>query len=267
MSKIVAAILTKNEVAHIGDCIKSVQWADAIIVVDSFSDDGTIEIAQSLGAQILQHEWVNFAVARNTTLQAVRDLGTEWVLFIDADERVTAELAQEIQQVIGRQSVSAKAKTTDPKDIVGWWLPRHNIMWGHTLSGGGWYPDYQLRLMQVHAARYDPERQVHEIVILDGPAGHLKEHLTHYNYDSLAQFKTKNNRYIDYEAKILKEKGIRAKPWTYITMPLREFRRRYISLKGYKDGWVGLQVCALMSWYTLVTYLRLHTIYKSDSSH
>lgn len=248
MTKIVAAILTKNEVDHIEDCLKSVLWADTVILEDSFSDDGTVEIARDLGALIYQNEFVNFAVARNRVLETARRLGGEWVLFVDADERVTSELALEIQEVI---------KQTEP---VGWWIPRYNVMWGHTMRGGGWYPDHQLRLMQVDTARYDPERQVHEIVILDGPAGYLQEHLIHHNYDSLAQFKFKQNRYIDFEAKILKEKGIRAKPWTYLTMPLREFYRRYVSLQGYKDGWVGLQICSLMSWYMLSTYMRLRRL-------
>ncbi len=252
MVKLVVAILTKNEAYHIGDCIKSVQWVDMVMLEDSFSDDNTVVIAKDLGAQVFQSEFVNFAEARNAALERARSLGAEWIFFVDADERVTPELAAEIRQV------------TQENDAVGWWVPRYNVMWDHVMRGGGWYPDYQLRLMRTDAARYDPERQVHEIVILEGQADYLKEHLIHYNYDSLAQFKLKQNRYIDFEAKILKEQGIRARPWTYLTMPLREFYRRYVSLEGYKDGWVGLQVCALMSWYMFVTYLRLRELYQAD---
>ena len=252
MSKIVAAILTKNEARHIGDCIKSVQWAGEVMLEDSFSDDGTIETAQGLGAQVFHSEFVNFAVTRNTALKNAEMLGAEWVLFVDADERVTPELAQEIQEAVSNN------------DVAGWWIPRYNIMWGHTMRGGGWYPDHQLRLIRVNAARYDLHRQVHEIVVLDGQAGYLKEHLLHYNYNTVAQFKLKQNRYINLEAKILKEQGIRAKPWTYLTMPLREFHRRYFSLRGYKDGWVGWQVCSLMSWYTFATYLRLRKLYEVE---
>ncbi len=251
MTKIIAAILTKNEARHIGDCMKSVQWADEVILEDSFSDDGTTAIARDLNAHIFKSEFINFAVARNTALDNAKMLGAYWVLFVDADERITPELAQEIQEVVKNN------------EIAGWWVPRYNIMWGHTMRGGGWYPDHQLRLMQVGAARYDSERQVHEIVVLDGQEGHLKEHMLHYNYDSLAQFKKKQDRYIDLEAKILQEKGVRSKPWTYVTMPLREFYRRYIALQGYKDGWVGLQVCGLMSWYMLVTYVRLRKLYQA----
>jgi glycosyltransferase involved in cell wall biosynthesis len=250
MTKIIAAILTKNEARHIGDCIKSVQWADTVILEDSFSDDGTVQIAADLGAQVFQNQFINFAAARERALENARGLNGEWILFVDADERVTPELAGEIRRVV------------EENKTAGWWVPRYNIMWGHIMRGGGWYPDYQLRLMRLDAARYDPERQVHETVILNGPADYLKEHLIHYNYDSLAQFKFKQNRYIDFEAKILKDKSIRARPWTYLTMPLREFRRRYFSLQGYKDGWVGLQVCSLMSWYMFITYWRLQKSYQ-----
>jgi glycosyltransferase involved in cell wall biosynthesis len=253
MPKIIASVLTKNELRHIGDCIKSLQWADVVIVEDSFSDDGTIEIARQLGTKIFQSKFVNFAVARNTALKNAESLGGEWIFFVDADERVTPELAEEAQQVIRNG------------ETAGWWVPRYNVMWGHTMRGGGWYPDYQLRLMKIDAARYDPQREVHEVVILDGRADYLKAHLIHYNYDTLAHFKRKQNRYIDFEAKILKDKGIRARPWTYLTMPWREFHRRYFSLQGYKDGWVGLQVCSLMSWYMFLTYLRLRKLYQTDS--
>ena len=108
MTKLIATILTKNEARHIGDCIKSVQWVDAITVEDSFSDDGTIEIAESLGAKVYQHEFINFANARNIALKNAKSLGGDWIFFIDADERVTPELAEEIQRVI-RQD-----------DTVGW---------------------------------------------------------------------------------------------------------------------------------------------------
>lgn len=253
MTKIVAAILTKNEARHIGDCIKSVQWADDVILEDSFSTDSTVETARSLGATIFQDKFINFAVARNNALENARGLGATWIFFIDADERVTPELANEIRQVMAAD------------EQPGWWVPRYNVMWGHTMRGGGWYPDHQLRLMKVDAARYDPEREVHEIVMLDGEAGYLREHLIHYNYDSLQQFKKKQNRYIDFEAKILRDKGIRAKPWTYLSMPLREFKRRYLLLGGYKDGWVGLQVCSLMSWYMFLTYVRLRRLRQQQA--
>jgi hypothetical protein len=254
MPTLIASILTKNEAKHIGDCIRSVQWADQVVVEDTTSIDRTVEIARHMGATVLNNPFINFASARNTALAHAQQLDADWIFFIDADERVTPALKSEILSVI---------KQDEPS---GWWVPRYNVMWGHTMRGGGWYPDYQLRLMRVEAARYDPAREVHEIVQLNGAAAYLKEHLVHYNYDSLAQFRHKQSRYIGFEAKILKEKGVRAKPWTYVTMPLREFRRRYVTLGGYQDGWVGLQVCSLMSWYMFLTYRQLRQLYAAETA-
>ena len=244
MTKIVAVIMAKNEARHIAACIDSVQWANAVVLADSHSDDGTTEIAREKGALIFQREFVNFSVNRNLALADAAGIGADWIFFIDADERASPELGAEIRAAVEQEH-------------AGWWAPRYNIMWGHTIKGGGWYPDSQLRLLKVDCARYDPAREVHEIVELDGSAGTLREHLIHYNYDSLQHFLAKQNRYLDFEAQILYKRGIRAKPWTYLSMPLREFYRRYIKLGGYKDGLVGLQLCGLMAWFMFQTYLRL----------
>ncbi len=247
--KLIAVILAKNEAEHIAACIRSAQWADAVMLADSFSDDGTTELAAAEGAIIYQHKFVNFSVNRNLALADAAAEGADWVFFIDADERATPELGAEIRRVVAG-------------DEAGWWVPRYNVMWGHTLKGGGWYPDAQLRLLKVGRAAYDPTREVHEIVQLDGRAGTLQEHLIHYNYKSLAQFHHKQNRYIDFEARILHKQGIRARPWTYLSMPVREFWRRYARLGGYRDGLLGLQLCGLMAWYMFLTYARLRRLYR-----
>lgn len=250
MPALVAAILTKNEARHIGECIQSVGWADAVLLSDSYSDDGTVEIARRMGATVVQRPFVNFAEQRNLALEDGRAMGAEWVFFIDADERVTPELAAEIRRVAGDGTTA------------GWWVPRYNYIMGRCMRGGGWYPDHQLRLLRAECARYDPTRAVHEIVILDGPAGYLQEHLIHYNYDTLAQFRAKQGRYQALEAQVLFGQGVRPHPWTYLSMPLREFWRRYVQLQGYRDGWVGLLLCGLMGWYTWRTYVRLGRLYS-----
>jgi len=249
MSHLITAILTENEAGHIGACLSTVQWTDGALIQDHFSDDNTVAIATAVGATVFQAPFINFSIARNNALKNAQQLGADWVLFVDADERITPALALEIQQMLA----------TNP-EIVGWWIPRYNLMWGHTMQGGGWYPDYQLRLLKVSAAHYDPTREVHECAELDGPAGYLQEHLLHYNYSSLAHFKQKQWAYAQFEAHILKEQGIRAKPWTYLTMPLREFWRRFITLQGYQDRLLGLHLCSLMGWYKLQTYLTLRNL-------
>lgn len=250
MTKIVAVILARNEVRHIAECIDSLNWADEVVLSDSHSDDGTTEIAVQKGAVVCQHEFVNFSVNRNLALDDAAGMGADWVFFLDADERATPALAAEIRRVAEAES------------HVGWWCPRHNIMWGHTIKGGGWYPDSQMRLLKIGQARYNAEREVHEIVDLDGSEGTLREHFIHYNYDSLAHFVAKQKRYTRFEAQILHKQGIQAKPWTYLSMPLREFYRRYIKLGGYQDGWVGLQLCSLMAWFMFQTYLHLRKLYQ-----
>lgn len=246
--RLAAVVLTRNEERHIGDCLDSLAWADERLVFDDFSTDHTVEIARTHGARVVQRALDNFAAQRNAALQAVE---AGWVLFVDADERVTPALAHEVQQAIAADGEGTRA---------GWWIPRHNYMLGHRMRGGGWYPDYQLRLLRRGRARYDPARPVHETVLLDGEAGYLQNPLIHYNYDSVAQFRAKMMRYTRLEAHILRNQGVRARPWTYVTMPLREFWRRFVRLGGYRDHLYGLLFCGLMAWYTLVTYLRLRTL-------
>jgi glycosyltransferase involved in cell wall biosynthesis len=254
VTNLMAVILTKNEVRHIADCVQSVAWADRVLLSDSFSDDGTVDIARRLGADVVQSPFINFAEQRNLSLAEARSRSAEWVFFIDADERATPQLAQEMRQVIQRT------------DVVGWWVPRYNFIMGHQMCGGGWYPDPQLRLLRADRACYDPARQVHEIVILDGAEGTLREHMIHFNYDSLAQFRAKQGRYLQFEARILHERGVRARPWSPLSMPLREFWRRYVQLGGYRDGRVGLLLCGLMGWYTFRTYRELRRLWGSQSS-
>jgi glycosyltransferase involved in cell wall biosynthesis len=251
--ELATVVLTKNEERHIGDCLDSLAWADERVVFDDFSRDGTVELARARGARVISHAFANFCAQRNAALQAVE---ATWILFVDADERVTPALAEEVRQAIGRTGEQARA---------GWWIPRHNYMIGHRMRGGGWYPDCQLRLLRRGQARYDPAHPVHEIVILNGKAGTLENVLIHYNYDTVAQFQQKMGRYTAFEAEILFGQGVRARPWTYVTMPLREFWRRFVKLQGYRDHVYGLLSCGLMSWYTFLTYWRLRQLRAANS--
>jgi (heptosyl)LPS beta-1,4-glucosyltransferase len=243
--QLAAVVLTRDEERHIDGCLASLAWADERVVFDDFSSDRTTNLAASQGARILQHRLENFAAQRNAALDAVE---AEWVFFVDADERATPALAEEVRRVINYR---------DERERAGWWVPRHNIMIGHRMRGGGWYPDHQLRLLRRGRAQYDAQRPVHEVVLLDGEAGYLQNPLIHYNYETVAQFRQKMGRYTAFEARILRDKGIRARPWTYVSMPVREFWRRFVVLEGYRDHLYGLLFCGLMSWYTLQTYLKL----------
>lgn len=232
--RLTAVILTYNEARHIAACIESVRFADEVLVFDSFSTDATPEIARAAGARLLQRAFDDYAGQRNAALEAV---GAGWVLFVDADERVTPALAQEVRAAIANTSAA------------GFDIPRHNYIFGQLTKGAGWFPDYQLRLLRVGYARYDPAKKVHEVVQLDGPKGVLNEPLIHYNYDNARQFHAKQRRYVAYDALILYEQGVRPKLYTPLTQPARHFIWRYFTLGGWRDGLHGLRLSALMAWY------------------
>lgn len=234
---LIAVILTKNEARHIQDCIASVAWADQVLVSDSYSEDDTPALAKAAGAVVVQRAFTGWADQRNAALQTARDRGATWVFFVDADERATPELATEIRSVVA------------DRPEVGWAVPRYNFIVGRQVRHGGFYPDYQMRLLRVGQARYDPSRPVHEVVLLDGPSGRLTHPLIHYNYDTWGQFHAKQRRYAALEAQILAERGIRPRPHNFILQPLREFRRRYVTLSGYRDGLHGLKLCLLLAYY------------------
>jgi (heptosyl)LPS beta-1,4-glucosyltransferase len=234
-STLAAVIIAKNEAAHISQCLATLDFADErVVLTDPINDDNTVELARAAGATVLVREFDNFAGQRNAALESV---SADWVFFVDADERITPDLAVEVRRVIAE------------RPEAGWWEPRHNFIVGQSVRHGGFYPDYQLRLLRRSQARYDPERPVHEVVLLDGPSGYLQQVMIHYNYATWTQFHAKQRRYARFEGRILAERGIRPWPHKFITVPGREFRRRYLSLAGYRDGWIGLKLAFLLSFY------------------
>lgn len=247
---LIVIILTRNEAQHIRECIESVRWADAILVLDSGSTDDTLALAQASGARTLYHEWVNYTVQRNAALEAVTE---EWVFFVDADERSSPEQGAEI-----RAQIEAGAH-------AGFWVPRHNYILGRLTKGAGWYPDYQLRVLKRTQSHYDRSRAVHETVILEGEAGYLQTPLIHYNYQNLAQFYAKQQRYTHFAAEEMHRQGVRVKPQNYLLQPIRHFIWRFISLKGYRDGLHGLRLSLMMAWYEFQKYRWLAALWAAPS--
>jgi glycosyltransferase involved in cell wall biosynthesis len=235
-ASLVAVILTKNEADHITECITSLAaWVDLVVVWDSGSTDATCARARAAGAAVVQRPFDNYAAQRQAVLDT---LTVEWVLFVDADERATPELAAEVHRRL------AEAGTA----IDGYWIPRRNFIAGHETRWGGFYPDYQLRLLRRAASQYAP-RAVHEIVAVAGETAHLQAPLLHYNYRDWAHFHAKQAGYARFEADVLAERGIRPRPHNFVLQPLREFRRRYVTLEGQRDGLHGLRLAAWLAWY------------------
>jgi glycosyltransferase involved in cell wall biosynthesis len=245
---VTAAIIARDEATNLGPCLAGLAWADArLVLLDDRTRDTSAAVAAAHGAAVVAQRFRSFPVQRNAALDWIAaTAATDWVLFVDADERVTASLAAAVRSAIGRAG---------PEAPVGYWIPRRNFIWGAWIRHGGWHPDYQLRLLRVGAARYDEARDVHEVVQLAGAAEPLSEPFLHYNYDGFRQFLRKQRQYARLEGQRLARAGVRVGPRQLLVQPLRELRYRLIGLRGYRDGWRGLALAVLLAGYTVVAYL------------
>jgi glycosyltransferase involved in cell wall biosynthesis len=233
-------VLTQNEEKHIRECLASVgDFADELLVVDTLSTDRTVALAQEMGARVASRPFDNFPNQRNAAIELAAG---DWIFFIDADERATPAVGREIRSTI-ENCQSA---------IAGFWIPRRNIIFGKEIHYTGWSPDYQPRVLRKGRARFDPARQVHELVLWDGEVGYLREPLIHYNYESLAQFRKKQIQYTQYEVQVWYAQGKRARRRGFVGQPLREFLRRFFVLQGWRDGGHGLLLSVLMAYYALM---------------
>jgi len=252
MPTLCGAIIARDAERTIGRCLDSLAWADSLlVVVDDRTVDATAELAVRHGARVEVRPFQDFARQRNAALELA---ASDWVLFVDDDEVVTPELAEE-----ARRAVDA-----GEPDIAGYWVPRRNILFGRWVRHTGWGPDYQLRLLRSRDARYREDRTVHELVDLHGKAGYLSSPLVHYNYATLKEFLHRQRRYARMEAADMRRRGLRIKPWSYLLQPWRQFWRRFITWEGYRDGVLGLVLSSLMAYYELVTYLELRRLWRSQ---
>jgi glycosyltransferase involved in cell wall biosynthesis len=246
---LVAVVLTLNEERNLADCLASLAWADDLVVFDSFSTDGTLDLARQAGARVIQHPFENYAQQRNA---AIDRLAADWIFFADADERATPELAEEVRHVIVE------------REEVGWSVPRHNYIFGRLTLGSGWYPDYQFRLFRRGYARW--WRPVHEEAVVEGAQGLLEHPLIHYNYDDVADFVSRQNRYNEFDAGVLHRQGVRPRVYSPYTQALRQFWWRFVSLRGHQDGLHGLRLGLLMAFYEMKKYRLLRRLARGGSA-
>ncbi len=232
-----AAVLARDEARYIAPCLESLGWADELLVlVDDRTRDDTAAIARQYTSCVHVLPFESFPRFRNRALELAR---ADWVLFVDADERVSEALAAEARAAVARAAGDGTA---------GYWVPRRNRICGRWVRGAGWSPDYQLRLLRRAAARYETTGLVHEVAALDGPLGHLRARLVHYNYESLGEFVAKQRRYAALEAWTRWRRGERVRGRMYVGQPLREWWRRYVELRGYRDGALGLLLAGYMAY-------------------
>jgi glycosyltransferase involved in cell wall biosynthesis len=231
-----AAVIARDEERMIADCLASIAFADErLVLVDRSTTDRTREIARLHNARVSERAFDNFAAQRDAALELASG---DWVLFVDADERVSTVLRDEVLSTI-RQ----------PHGKRGFWIPRHNYLMGRVVRHAGWFPDYQLRLLERSAAHFDPSRPVHEIAIVDGPVGYLREPLVHFNYATFSEFIARQERYCPLEAARWLSQFGRPRTRALLGQPLREFWRRYVELEGYRDGPLGFVLSLLLAYY------------------
>jgi len=242
-----------NEGEKIKECLKSLSFADEIIFVDNNSTDKTSEIAQKYTSKI-------FIRPNNPMLNINKNYGFikasgDWILSLDADERVTPELKEEIKIITNKQDFAqvfgseAQAQRDDNGAVNGYWIPRKNIIFGKWIKHTGWYPDYQLRLFKKGKGRF-PEAHVHEMIDVVGETGRLKNNIIHYNYETIFQFMQKLIYiYASNEANQLLKNGYKFSWQDAIRFPFKEFLSRFFAREGYKDGFHGLMLSILMAFY------------------
>jgi len=243
-----AVILTRNEEAQIGACLDGLRWCDESVVVDCFSTDRTVEIARERAAKVVLRAWPGmWGPQRNAGLAAASG---EWVLMIDADERVPDDLRDELATL-----------AADPGRYAGAWIPRKNFFFGRWLAHGGCYPDYQMRFFRRDRCRYN-ETAGHgaDTPILDGETKHLERPMLHFTGQTVSD----RIRKMDIDAGIHAREKLgrvrRVGARDLVLHPLATFFRVYVSRKGYRDGTEGLIFAVLSAVYNFVMYAKLREL-------
>ena len=239
--KLSVIIPSFNEEARIEACLKSVAWADEILLVDSFSTDRTLEIAKKYAHRILQHEYINSAAQKNW---AIPQAGHEWILLVDCDEKVSQALGNEIRALL---------RQPPPRD--GYWIFRNNYLMGKRVKYSGWGRDSVLRLFRKERGCYD-EKRVHAEIKLDN-TGVLKERLEHDSIASISAWLDKINRYSSWKAEDKYEKRAVAPVLQLLLRPPFRFVKDFIFRLGFLDGWRGFLIAAMSSFAELTMAAKL----------
>jgi glycosyltransferase involved in cell wall biosynthesis len=276
-------IPAKNEAANIRACIESARFADEIVVVDSASTDGTQDISRSLGAEVVDFKWDGgFPKKKNWALANV-PWKHEWVFILDADERITPELAAELKAL-----VAGSAPACD-----GYYVNRRFWFLDGWLMHCGYYPSWNLRFFRHRLGRYEQfegvsstqsgDNEVHEHVILEGRSGHLRHEMEHYAFPTISIWIEKHNRYSNWEARLLRsDTGSAAAHTAAITPALARKRRikhlagrlpfrptlrfvyHYFVRAGFLDGYRGYVFCRLMAFYEFMNVSKAHEIARTS---
>jgi len=257
MGKISVAIATFNEEANIADCLRSVKsFADEIVVVDGASQDQTRQIAQGLGARVIKTKnRPMFHINKNRAVEACTG---NWILVLDADERVSPELGQEIRRVAHR-----KREKGDP---VGFWIKRKNFFLTGFLKKGGQYPDPVIRFFEKGKGKH-PEVSVHEQIEVDGRLGWLKNDLVHLSSPTFTRYLTRENRYSSLEAQSMAERKLKINlfnSFQYLFLkPISTFFSLFVRHQGFRDGFPGFVFSLFSGLHYLLAYVKYWEMKRS----
>ncbi|MCK5803287.1 MAG: glycosyltransferase family 2 protein [Lentisphaeria bacterium] len=242
-----AYIITFNNEATIERALESLHWVDEIVVVDSFSTDGTLEIVRRYTDRIEQREWPGF---RDQYQHASEQCTHDWALFLDADEEVSSKLAEEMQEEMRRN-----AGRPDAERVRGYYGPRRTYYLGRWHLHGAWIPDREIRLYERSRARW--EGGLHASIRIEGREEHFKNFYYHYTYENLSDQIRTIDRYSETAARDMVEEGRRPSLIRLVGNPLACFLKGYIFKGGFREGMPGFIVAISTSFYVFVKYAKL----------
>ena len=241
-------IITRNEEKNLPRCLEAVKWADEIVVVDSSSEDRTVEIATQFGARVQSVSWKGYGPAKRAAVEIAQG---KWILAVDADEEVSPELADEIKKIISSDD-----------HVDGYYLPRRTNFLGRWINHSGWYPDYVLRLFLKSRGNFNVAT-VHEEVVLEGSKAYAKGELRHYSYPDLETYFEKFNRYTALGAEKAMLQGKTTGWYDLLVRPPAAFIKHYITGQGFRDGKEGLIISVLSSVAVFVKYAKLGALLRA----
>lgn len=260
--KLSVCIIVQDEEAHMEACLESVRWADEIVVVDSHSTDQTVAICERFGAKVVQRDYAGQVDKKN---HAVEQASHDWVLSVDADERITPESATEIRALLAS---AHGPNTPDARTVVGpvaYRIRRRTFYFGREIKHGEWNPDWVVRLFDRRWAKFggtDP----HDHVVPGGPVRDLRETMLHYSYRDFAQQIERVQKFSGFAAQAYFDRGTRAGFWMMFVRPQFRFFKGYVLKLGFLDGIAGLAVAGCSGFYAFARAVKLWELQNKKES-
>lgn len=247
-----ATLICKNEVDKIREALESVRFCDEVVVVDSGSSDGTLEICRELADVVVEREWPGYVAQQNFALSQARG---DWILVIDADERATPELAREIREALDRAPA-----------VNGFLITRHVHYLGRWIDHSGWYPERRVRLVRRGEGRWEG-MDPHNDLVVNGAVGRLKGEIVHYTYDDLEDHVRTLNRFSSILAREHRSRGRTFSWFSLLARPPLEFFKKYVLKRGFLDGPQGFFIASLSSVHVFLKFAKMWEAERGGGVH